>query len=241
MKKIFLNDTPLMKNSIIDVEGDDYHHLARVLRVKIGEKFIIGDYDGNEYDGEVKLIDKKTISFLLGESHKRDKSQLPDVNLYFSLLKGDKNEFIIRKCTEIGVNAFIPVVTKNCVVNFYGKENKKIIRWNDIVKEASMQSGRRNLPKIFDIILFDEINKYDIKGTKIFGNTQEKKIKLKDVINNNLNVKSYSILIGPEGDFTNNEIDQLLKWGWQGVNLLENILTSEIAALFMSSAIIAHY
>ena len=241
MKKFFLNNTPLIKNGTIYVDGDDYHHLARVLRVKVGEKFIVGDYDGNEFKGEVKCVDKKSISFLLSDSYRREESLLPDVNLYFSLLKGDKNEFIIRKCTEIGVGGFIPVITKNCVAKFDGKEDKKISRWNDIAKEASMQSGRKRLPKIFDIILFDEINKYDINGVKIFGNIKEKRRKLKDVIKPNINAKSFSLMVGPEGDFTDGEIDQLVEWEWNGVNISENILTSEVAALFMSTAVIVNY
>jgi 16S rRNA (uracil1498-N3)-methyltransferase len=242
MKKIFLEDTILKKGESVNIEGKDYHHLSNVLRVKQGEKFIIGGKDNYEFYGIIKGIDKKSIEFYLEDEYIRPEIILPEVNLYFSILKGDKNEEIIQKCTEIGVDKFIPVASKNCIIKFDAEiAKKKEEKWKSAAKESAMQCGRHKIADIFPIRRFDKIENYAINGLKIFGNLAENSRPLMTILKNHEYSDVISIFIGPEGDFTGTEKDFLLKSGWNSASLGQNILKSDTAAIFMCSSVFCFY
>ncbi len=243
MKKIFIESYNNKTGDFVFIKGDDYYHLVKVYRVKIGEKFIIGDKYNNEYSGKVYKIEKDKLSIILEENIERKKEKKIFITLFFSILKGDKNEIIIQKCTEIGIDKFVPVKTKNSILQINNKENK-IIRWKKIARETAMQSGREKIPEINDIILFENIfnYSYNINEKKIFGHILEEKEKnLFNFRNDNKDLNFISLFIGPEGDFDKNELILLKKNGWEGVNLSPYILKSETAAIFFSSIIFYYY
>ena len=241
LKKIFLNSGPHKKGDFVHIQNNEYHHLAKVLRVKIGDRFIIGDKISNEYIGNIVSIDKNKITIVLQDFFNRGESQFPELSIFFSVLKGDKNDYLIQKCCEIGVNKFIPVITKNTVVKLSNNENKKILRWKMILREASMQSCRREIPEIFNFIMFEDIKNYAIEDKKFFGCLMEKKKKLIDMIKKNSASQSIAFFLGPEGGFDDNEINMLKSWKWDGINLSPNILRSETSAIFVASAIFSYY
>lgn len=243
MKKIFIESDNNKINDLVFIKGDDYHHLVKVFRVKTGEKFIIGDKNNNEYAGKVHKIEKDKLSIILEENTERRKEKRTFITLFFSILKGDKNEVIIQKCTEIGVDKFVPVKTKNCIIQVFDQKNK-LIRWKRIAKETSMQSGREKIPEINDVILFENIfnYSYNIKENKLFGDISAEKDKdLFKIITGNNDLRFVSLFIGPEGDFDKNEISLLKKNEWEGVNLSPYILKSETSAIFFSSIIFFNY
>jgi len=242
LKKIFLDSNNYKVGDSVFIKGNDYHHLSRVLRVKIDEKFIIGDTNNNEYYGKIKRIEKDKILIILEDIVKRNIEKKPIITLFFSLLKSDKNELIIQKCTEIGIDKFVPVKTKNCIPNI-DNQSKKILRWNKIIKEASMQSCREKIPVLNDVILFENIfnYSYNSKEKKIFGYISEKGKNLFDFIRENNNLNYVSLFIGPEGDFEKDEINKLKENGWEGVSLSSYILKSETAAVYLSSIILFSY
>ncbi len=242
MKKIFIDQSNLSLKEKINIIGDDYHHMANVLRVKINEEFIIGDTNNNEFKGKIISIDSNKITLELYEEFIRIKSSVPEITLIFSLLKGDKNEFIIQKCSEIGVNYFIPVITKNSIIKLNINEaQKKINKWNKIIKETGMQAMLHKLPIISEIKKFDELKNIKIIGIKSFCNIHEKQKKLIDLLKSNIEKKPMAFFIGPEGDFDKNEIKSLKDWGWESINLSQNILKSETSAIFTAASVFSFF
>lgn len=236
MKKIFLNEI-INLNDVVSVIDENYHHLANVLRVKINEFFIIQDKNKNEYSAKIINIDKKQILFKIENLFHRNKREYPEIIIMFSLLKGDKNEMLLQKCTEIGADKFIPVITKNCVVNIDAKKDKKLIRFQNVVKEASSQCLREKIPEITDIYHFDEINKFNTLQNKFFGLIKEKSNTVYEQIQKLKNKDSFLFFSGPEGDFTENEADWLLANNWIPVRLSDFIFKSETSAIYFTSAI----
>jgi 16S rRNA (uracil1498-N3)-methyltransferase len=239
MKKLFVDNNILKKGDKVYIEGNDFHHLANVLRVNAGETFIIGDMKNNEFAGIVKEINKKNVVFELENVYEREKYNSPKVTLFFSLLKGDKNEYVVQKCSEIGVDAFVPVVTKNSIIKI-DSENaiKKVEKLKSIARETSMQCGRYKIPEIFPITGFENIKKYDINNTlRVFGYISENAKTFYETLLDNKNIENIYIFVGPEGDFTSSESKYLLENNWKGVKLVQNILKSDTASVFMCSSV----
>jgi 16S rRNA (uracil1498-N3)-methyltransferase len=242
MKKIFLEDLNLVKGETVNVDGKNFHHLSNVLRVQKGEKFIIGGKDDLEFYGIITGISKKSIEFCLEEEYVRPDILIPESTLFFSILKGDKNEEIIKKCTEIGIDKFIPVASKNCIIKYDEvTAQKKMEKWLTVSKESSMQCGRHKAAEIFPITRFDNIENYAINSLKIFGNIAEDSKPLMTILKNHEKADKISIMIGPEGDFTRPEKDFLFKSGWIGAGLGPNILKSDTAAIYMCSSVFCFY
>ena len=242
MKKIFLI-SHLYNNGdyvYIDKNEDNYHHLVRVLRVRIGEKFIIGDKINNEFTSEIININNNQIVLFIKDNYIR-KNNIPDITIFFSILKGDKNDLLLEKCTEIGVVRFIPMITKNTVIKILDGENKKIDRWKKIVLEASMQSCSKIIPEIHSIEQFNQIKTYNSFKLKIYGCIKEKSKTLNNILTKIRQNDSIAFFVGPEGDFDENEIKLLNDYGWEGVSLSNNILRSETSAIFTSSVIISNF
>jgi len=241
LKKIFNLKDKLDIGDCFFIEGNDYHHLVNVLRIKTDDKFIIGDLSDNEFTGIITSIDKNKISVLIENKYYRININNPYVILLFSVLKGEKNEFLLQKCTEIGIDEFIPVITQNTIIKLNKNNENKFIRWNKIVKEAAMQACTRKIPKINQYIMFDDIKKYDISNAKFFGDIIEADISLNKMLKGLNNPEKISFFIGPEGDFTDNEIMILKERGWIGVNISDNILKSETAAILAASVIVTYF
>ena len=244
MKKIFTGFPINSRDGIIVIEGNDFHHMANVLRVKTGEKFVAGDPEGNEFIAVIKVIDRKNIILDIIEKYDRKPPGTPEMDLYFAVLKSDKNESVIRYCTEIGVDRFHPVICDNCIVKpDRASAVKKQNKWETIAREASMQCGRKKIPEIFPIVGFDNINKYDIDSLslKMFGNIDADSQSLSSVLETNRVLKKTDIFIGPEGDFSDRETGILRGNGWTGINLGQNILRSETASVFIASSIVFYF
>lgn len=242
MKKIFFNKELFNLGTEIILANDrdsDYHHLVNVLRVKVGDVFIIGDKDNNEFIGKITQIDKNVLTFALKEYYQRMHVDFPEVTLFFSVLKSEKNEMIIQKCSELGVKNFVPVFTNNTVVKLNKNKDKKIHRWRKIAKEAAMQSLQKTLPEVHDFIQFKDIHNISCGGTKIFGYFSNSSKSIHSMLNGS--VGEYCLFVGPEGDFTDKEVDLLIEWGWQNVVFSPYILRSETAAICLASMVFSYY
>ena len=241
MKKIFIQTLDNIKGETVKVTGKDYSHLAKSLRVKVGDNFIIGNNSNQEFLGRIVNINKSHIDILLGNILERNTSSLPDVTLFFSILKGDKNESIIQKCSEIGVNKFVPVLAKNCIVKLDKGSLTKVERWKKIARESAMQSGRASVPEVHDIIPFEEVNTFKDNECRIFGYISKEAGDFFELIEMNKNKESFYLFVGPEGDFTQNEIKVLINNNWHGVNISPYIFKSDTASIFFVSLIFGYF
>lgn len=236
MKKIFLpyNIAAFTVGSTLTVIGEDHNHIANSLRAKIGEHFIVGDTDGNELSCTIVQITKREVIFSVEAPFVRKNGDKPELVLAFALLKGDKNEEILKRCTEIGVSRFIPIVTHNCVMKVDDKSaTAKQSRWQQIVREASMQSGRRFIPIVEPIITMAQLCHSDLPECRYFGQILSN-LPIGDILPKNIG-KSAAVCIGPEGDFTTDEEKMLSDSGWIGVACPTNVMRSETAAIYFAS------
>lgn len=238
MKKIFLpyNIAEFNVGSTIAVGGEDHNHIANALRAKVGEHFIVGDTDGNELSCTIVQITKREVVLSADAVFVRQNGTPPELIMAFALLKGDKNEEIIKRCTEIGVSRFIPIVTHNCVMRVDDKTAvSKQSRWQQIAKEASMQSGRQFIPTIEPIMSLSQLCSAELPECRCFGQILST-VPAGDILPKNAG-KPAAACIGPEGDFTADEEALLSDNGWIGISCPTNVMRSETAAIYMASVV----
>ena len=209
----------------LNIEQSRY--LISVMRLKINENFSLFNKDG-EWNTKIKLINKGIIEFqVLNQLRQPNKER--QIWLVFAPIKSNYFNFMLQKATEIGVTKFFPIITERTIVRKINEE-----RINKILIEASEQSNRLTVPLIEKIQTLEKFLIDNKNINLILGdiNTDNKKIELKDPS------KPIAVLIGPEGDFSENERTKILKFhDVQSIKFNENILRSETAVISSLSII----
>ena len=204
------------------------YYLNKVMRVKENEVFSLFNSNG-EWEARVLSISKSIIEFKIIKQLRQKENIKKELWLAFSPIKSNYQNFMIQKATELGVTKFLPIIFDRTVVRKINKE-----RLEKIIIEASEQSNRINLPKIEEpqsLNNFLETNSIDLILTDLNSNNNKiDKSKLTD--------KPVCIIIGPEGDFSEDERQEILAFkGVQPIKINENILRSETAVISAISII----
>lgn len=249
MPKFFVSNNQI-KDEQINIIGEDVNHIVNVLRLKINDKIEICDKDmGITYNSIILELSKHEVSCRILEKIEKTTESKVDVTIFQGLPKADKMEYIIQKCTELGVKTIIPVAMKRCIVKLDKKdEAKKIDRWQKIAEVASKQSGRDLIPAIKQVETIkqvkEEILKYDLviiayEEEKMATLKKElKNLKEKDIKNCTLKI---GVVIGPEGGLDKEEVDELEKKGAKVITLGERILRTETAPIAILSNIMYEF
>ena len=202
------------------------HYLSKVMRLGSGQKFSLFNESG-EWVAKVDDINKGIVEFTV-QKKLRSAENDKEIWLAFTPIKLNYLNLMIQKATELGITRFIPILTERTVVR---KLNEK--RINKIIAEASEQSNRLNIPKLDKIIRLENFLKSNQNINVVFGDLNSERTKL------NLEKKEpICILIGPEGDFTVKERENILKHKKIfPIKINKNILRSETAAISMISIV----
>ena len=240
MSKFFVQSNKINDNKIL-IDNEDVNHIKNVLRKKIGDEILICDYEKNiNYNCKIKEILKNEIECEIISIKESESESNVKIDIFQGLPKFDKMELIIQKGTELGVNSFIPVSFKRCIVKIPEKDAyKKIIRWQKIAEVAAKQSGRDRIPLVKNIENVKNICKlfenYDIV---LVAYENETKTSLKDALKNvkNKDVK-IAVIIGPEGGIDESEIETFKKYGAKIITLGKRILRTETVCLAITAII----
>ena len=197
------------------------HYVNKVMRVKVGEVFSLFNSSG-EWVAKILTISKSIVEFNITKQL-RQKENVKELWLAFSPIKSNYFNFMIQKATELGVTKFIPIIFDRTIVRKINKE-----RLEKVIIEAAEQSNRINVPSIEEpqsLKDFLSNEKMDLIFTDL--NSQNKKIDLDKLTNN-----PTCVIIGPEGDFSEEEREKILSFkGVQPIKINENILRSETAVI----------
>lgn len=156
MHRIFLQNEQI-SDEMIAISGQEYRHMCRALRLRIGERIVICDGEGNDCLSVLVSADEKTAVFQIEQRCKNEAELLPVIRLFQCLPKGDKMDTIIQKCVELGVSSVVPVSSERCIVVLDEKKAaKKRDRWQEIALAAAKQSGRGMIPAVHMPVSFDE-------------------------------------------------------------------------------------
>lgn len=215
------------------ITGADFNHIKNVLRMHIGDTFLVSD-KGISNLCEIQSFDSEAVIAKIIEENYQD-TELPiKIYLFQGLPKSDKMELIIQKAVELGAAGIIPVEMSRCVVKLDPrKKASKTERYRAIAESAAKQSKRNTIPEVFEPMCYNDALKkagqmdlflvpYENEDGMLATKAQLSKLK---------DCKTVGILIGPEGGFEEKEIEDALKAGGKTISLGKRILRTETAAI----------
>ncbi len=236
--------TPDLKN--VEITGNDYNHIAHVLRMKVGEQFSVsirGDEDGKEIFYEIEEINDTSVIGNLCFVEEASQELPSKIYLFQGLPKVDKMELIIQKAVELGAFEIIPMATKRCVVKLDEKKSaSKIKRWQAIAEAAAKQSKRGVIPTVQMPMTMKEAVQYakDMDVKLIPYENAEHMDETKKLIEGIKPGESIAVFIGPEGGFSEAEIDLCKENDIRPITLGKRILRTETAGFTIISWLMYH-
>lgn len=235
MKSIQIND-------VLEMDKEQSHHIANVMRMKPEEKIRIADGFGHVYLAHVMFKNKKVFAVVDEEIVD---ITLPNISITLAqgLIKKEKWDFLLQKCAELGVSRILPFVSSRCVVKAKeDRQDKKKERWNKILLEACEQCKRSTLVELEDTCSFSALKNEEADLKLIaYENADRVSYKLSDIVKQHPNAKSAVVVIGCEGGFSLEEVEELEHAGYQRVSLGSRILRAETAAMSMIDRIGFYY
>ena len=224
--RLFFSST-LSKNMIDKLDKSQSHYLAKVMRLKKNDTFSLFNKTG-EWEAKILNITKDFVEFK-STKQLRQKETIKELWLAFSPIKSNYQNFMIQKATELGVSKFLPIVFDRTIVRKINKD-----RLEKIVIEACEQSNRISVPAI-----------EQVQNLKSFLNSNPMNLIFTDLNSDNKKIektkfsdKPICIIIGPEGDFSEHERQEILSFkGVQALKINDNILRSETAVISAISII----
>lgn len=218
---------PLAVGRTVQLSATAAQHVARVLRLRIGAPLVLFDGQGCEFSARLVAIGKREVQTEITQQHFINRESPLKLRLLQGIARGDKMDTIVQKATELGVNEIWPVITERSVSRLSAEQRvSKQSHWQAVAVSACEQCGRNRLPQIRSPLTFGEI--LDIAS--------DAKLILVPDANTTLvaAAKSYieiTLLVGPEGGFTDKEIQSASDHGFVACQLGPRILRTETAAL----------
>ena len=230
LTRSFVNQEFLLNKKII-LEKPSSHHLIKVLRKKEGDELVLFDGKGNSCLGIISKIHRSEVQLDVIDIFEKSLRSGIEINLGQSLIKNDPFNLTIQKATELGVTSFHPLITDRSELKIKMTRNRSL-RWNLIARGACEQCGENWLPTIEDPIKLDR-----------WAANVESKIKILLYPNSDNKISDFkykdsvSLAIGPEGDFSDYEVDSLTEKGFIPVSIGKRILRAETAAISAISSV----
>jgi len=240
MHRFFAEHSAIGEKEIC-LTGADVNHIRHVLRMRPGEEVLISDGRGKEYHCELISLGEEQVTaricwVLAGNA------ELPSrITLYQGLPKGDKLEWIIQKCVELGVDRIVPVSTRRTIVKLDGKkEEARKKRWMGISESAAKQSGRGVIPEVTGVKTFAEAleEAKTLDACLIPYERAEDMTQTRAVLSGIQPGMSVGIFIGPEGGFEEQEVEQAIAAGAKSITLGRRILRTETAGMAVLSMLV---
>jgi len=238
MHRFFLHNQTVAKEIIVISEKNQVHHIKDVLRLNVQEDIIAFDAKGNEYNCAIEEFLPESVILKVKDIRKFIPSQMTKITVACAIPKKSKMDDIIDRLTQLGVERIIPLLTERVIVKW--DEKQKLLRqkrWEKISLSAAQQSQRNVLPIIDPVKTIKEVlaqaKNYDLKLIPtLYGERKS----CKDVLSKS-NFHDILILIGPEGDFSLDEVNFSRQAGCIPVSLGDLVLRVETAAVAIASFI----
>lgn len=234
MQRYFSN---LKNNNKFILNKDDLYHIKTVMRMHDGDNIEVV-YEKEVYSCCIQNVNKN-IEVLIVDKQEKINNEEPYISLILPFLVEQKLDLILQKSTELGVNEIILTDFERSKIRLDDKKREnKLIRWSKIVKEASEQSMRIDIP-IVKIMTKKEI--YNLDGLKIICSTDEKEKTIKNILKKDVNYAKILIVIGPEGGISPKEETDYVNNGFIKTSLGQQILRVETVPIFILSNIRYEY
>ena len=213
---------------------ENEHHILHVMRMKNNDEIEVVD---NEKVYLCRIDKTNPLEVSVIHEISNDVEIKEDITLLFALTKGDKTDLVLQKATELGVKKVALITSERTVVSYDNKDiDKKIARFSKIMKEASEQSHRVVIPELLGIFNLKNLPKEVFSDINYVAYEKDAS-KTNEMFESLTKGKSISILVGPEGGFSEQEINNLTNQGFVRTSLGKRILRAETAAIYALSVL----
>ncbi len=228
----FLVAPEVLRTSPVGLTGAELHH-CRVLRLRPGAAVRICDGAGREFAGRLLRVSSSRAEVNLEEEVQAAVESPLDVTLYQALTRSEKMEFILQKTTELGLSRFVPVLTERVQGKRPAGEDGRLARWREIARQAVRQSGRTRLPEVAAPCTFAQAVAAARQAPLALLPTAaaEPEAGWKQLPGVGAGLRAVSILVGPEGGFSTEEVDHARAAGLKTLRLGPRILRTETAGV----------
>jgi 16S rRNA (uracil1498-N3)-methyltransferase len=213
----------------LELPKDIHHHAIQVLRLKIDDVLLLFNGEGGEYLATLTSVEKHHSSIRIISYNAVQRESPLEITLALAMIKANKMDFAIQKAVEMGVNTIQPLYTKRSVVKLKANRlDKKLAHWDGVIKAACEQSGRTAIPQLYVPITLEswlQIPSSILRLAMLPGDYP--KINVLEQPEN----KQMALLVGPEGGFTDQEIELLLSANIKGIQFGSRILRAETAVI----------
>jgi 16S rRNA (uracil1498-N3)-methyltransferase len=223
---------PCIENGMLKVEGDEVKHIRKVLRLKTGDEISVFDGLGRAFQGVIVEERLSSVVIRIENIYSTTRGSPLEVILAQSLLKGEKMDYLIQKATELGVGEIIPFLSSRSIPLLEkSKGLKRHQRWKRIAVEASKQCGRGVVPEIESLQNYPEVLRKATSDSLCLILWEKEGAKLKEILERPKESKKIFFVVGPEGGFSQGEVDEAKGAGFTPVTLGRRILRAETASL----------
>jgi 16S rRNA (uracil1498-N3)-methyltransferase len=222
----------ILPDGMVSVIGEEAEHMARTLRMHIGDLFIALDGSEYEYTCEVtKISSTEVLGKILRKSLCPAEPKIR-LTVYQAYPKAAKMETILQKCVELGISAFVPFISGRCVKRPEKDDAAKTMRLQRVAMEAVKQCARSRIPLVSTVLTMDEvINALPEHGLCLLAWEEERSTTLKQALRFSRKCEDIALIIGPEGGFSEEEAKAMTDAGATPVTLGKRILRTETAAM----------
>jgi 16S rRNA (uracil1498-N3)-methyltransferase len=217
----------LQADSHFDLEPGPSQHLARSLRMQVGDSLVLFDGRGGEYPTTISAVDKKRVSVTTGEHRAREVESPLAIHLGIAISRGDRMDWVVQKATELGVNTITPLLTERTEVKLKGERaEKKIAHWRQIAISACEQCGRNRIPDLAPLAALANWLPTTGADRKLVLHHRAINTGAPDV-----SPSSIALLVGPEGGLSEAEIALAEVASFESMQLGPRVLRTETAPL----------
>ncbi|MGI6153711.1 MAG: 16S rRNA (uracil(1498)-N(3))-methyltransferase [Christensenellaceae bacterium] len=238
MKRFFF-DGP--KSGTVKLTGEEARHISRVLRMDAGDMLHLFDGSGYDYLAKITSVQKDGVfAEILQKGYSQSEPGV-FITVYQAVIKKDNMDYVTQKCTETGASRIVPYLSQRCVKRPDEASAAKLLdRQRHIAKEAAKQCGRAKIPEIGNILSLDAVAQQIQNSFTLLAYENEKRQTIRDVLASHF-PEEISVIIGPEGGFTQEEVQMLEECGARPCSLGRLILRSETAGVAACAMLLYHY
>lgn len=229
-------EAPLNSGDELALPEATLNHLVRVLRLRAGDRCVLFNGDGSDYDAELLSADKRGAIARIGAARMLDNESPLRLALIQGIARGEKMDLILQKATELGVSALVPVNAERTEVKLDAQRaEKRLAHWRSVIESACEQSGRARLPTLSaPAALADAANAVAEAPLKLILDPEgEHSLGTLSAVT----ATSIAIAIGPEGGWSPRDLSTLHGAGFTGLRLGPRILRTETAGLAAIAAL----
>src|SRR5271155_3851496 len=213
--------------------GEHADHLVRVLRARVGQDFDIAAGD-TVRRGRIASVYSARVEFDLSEEVPA--ATLAEIALLLAVFKFDRMEWAIEKCTELGVSRIVPLISRRTDTHLAAAVAKRAERWRRLARQAAEQSRRDAPPEIAAPLKVAEALNFSAALRIVLAESEEQSV-LRDILKQKNAEDGIVMAVGPEGGWTESELQSFHKSGWISASLGNTILRAETAAMAATAVV----